>query len=642
MLATMVTSGALALAMQAASQPPQTLQQRFDAASKAAAEGRCAEAITAFEAVEATPTGRRGIVGAAINVRKGGCLILRGEPEAGEATIRKGLPVLERAGDEFKGDVRAAYLQLAASARRRLDYASAITDAERALALSEALARIQPLLMLAALKRFDGDGAAERHAFEASSLAGPDATPDLRARIGTEHGRVLLNAGRTEEAYAELRKSLTAQGGLTLRTTLSEVATRGDLALAADMTGDREAARKYLAYTGAGRISEAPFTSAAVFEAPPCGLPGGPTRDDHAIIEFGLHEKGWVAYAEPIYVTGGRSKALAFAQAVLGWSWSAESASKVPAFYRAATRIELRCTEAGDRLSLLAPLNRAVAEWLELQCAAPIDPLTPDARLLLEMQRAIDSTTATPSMRLQAALWLATSPLIDAKASRGPINAAETLARTLEAPVVVHARIAIQRAILENDGARGFREAARALLAQPDYAGDPMTAATLRLETARSRARSKPPEDAARLIDAVVADDRLEPTRPLRINALLQRADLAAGAGDVAKAQQSIAATGLTAQQCAVIGVAPAARGHAISYPEEAINMGFEGWVRLEFDVTAKGRATNQRALMAYPPRMFSASADEMARAMWFSASHRPDTEVACSATQQTISFRMP
>lgn len=52
-----------------------SLQARFDAASTAAAEDRCDEAVSLFTALEAEGAGKKGsIVGAAIALRKGICL----------------------------------------------------------------------------------------------------------------------------------------------------------------------------------------------------------------------------------------------------------------------------------------------------------------------------------------------------------------------------------------------------------------------------------------------------------------------------------------------------------------------------------------------------------------------------------------
>lgn len=346
---------------------PRTLQARFDAANTATVERRCADAIALYDGVERAPAiVRNRLAVATIAVRKGGCLMRLGRGAEGEAAIRAGLPMLEGAAAEFADDIRDARLLLARAAQGRFDYDATIVEAEKSLAAATGPGRLLPLLTLSAVTMFDGDARALRYAEEARAIltAQPAPSPKDVAAVQTQYARVLLNQGRFAEAYAMLKDSLAKQGGLKSFVNLADVATRSDLAIAALLTGDKDAARRYLAYTGAGRISQAPFGRATAMTAPSCDPAIGLKPSDVAVVEFSLGQDGQVLTASPVYVTGTRAAALAFARAVRDWSWTADEAKAIPPFYRALTRVEVRCSTAADVPDLARPLNEAAAAWL--------------------------------------------------------------------------------------------------------------------------------------------------------------------------------------------------------------------------------------------------------------------------------------
>ena len=76
-------------------------------------------------------------------------------------------------------------------------------------------------------------------------------------------------------------------------------------------------------------------------------------------------------------------------------------------------------------------------------------------------------------------------------------------------------------------------------------------------------------------------------------------------------------------------------------YPMEALMMGFEGWVRLELDITADGKAAGVRPIIAYPPLVFVEAATGMSKGFRYEYSYRPYSSVACSAKQETITFKI-
>ncbi len=42
------------------------------------------------------------------------------------------------------------------------------------------------------------------------------------------------------------------------------------------------------------------------------------------------------------------------------------------------------------------------------------------------------------------------------------------------------------------------------------------------------------------------------------------------------------------------------------TFPQEAMQWGFEGWTQTQFDVSAEGRVVNERAILSYPPFVFT------------------------------------
>ena len=90
---------------------PETLspQLLFDQASTAAIENDCKTAITLFDALDRRQVLKAGsIPDAIVAVRKGGCLMQTNRLVDGERAIQRGLPILEKAGSEFAGDVAIA------------------------------------------------------------------------------------------------------------------------------------------------------------------------------------------------------------------------------------------------------------------------------------------------------------------------------------------------------------------------------------------------------------------------------------------------------------------------------------------------------------------------------------------------------
>jgi outer membrane biosynthesis protein TonB len=167
----------------------------------------------------------------------------------------------------------------------------------------------------------------------------------------------------------------------------------------------------------------------------------------------------------------------------------------------------------------------------------------------------------------------------------------------------------------------------------------------MRLLLSQPLGKSKPPADAKAMLDAVVNEPALPARHPLKIAAMLAQANVLAAAGDVPGARAVFEKTGLSAEQCASLGLQPTVKRSGASssdYPLAAMKLGFEGWVRTEYDIAADGRTVAPRAVIAYPPFVFDEAATGILRDTRYTSTFRPEGALACSGEQQSIVFRLP
>ncbi|MCJ2187304.1 energy transducer TonB [Novosphingobium beihaiensis] len=652
MLSLMLLAAAAATTAAPAETKAPTLQQRFDTATDLALSEKCAEAVPQFEALERNPQVKPGTLpAAAIAVRKGVCLAKLGRHDEGERAIALGLPVLQKAGPQFDADVSEALQMLGVLAYARSDYPRAKHYLQMALEKRKGPARLTILSRLAKVTAFDGDAAALEPAAEGLRILSAQKEPnkDTLAAFHTLHARVLLNQGKSEEAYTELKQALSLSGGLSLRTTLNEVSLRSDLAMAAMLTGKTDAARKYLAYTGAGRFEEASFTKGKSMTPPLCGTETGLRPDDVAVVEFGIGEDGYVTNAHTVYSRGGPQVAAAFERAVSQWYWDPQDAAKIPAFYRLLTRIELRCSTAfADRPGLWSPLNGRFQTWAAKQLPAGTQGIPDRATMLETLHRLASDESGTAHARIAALGMLFAHDTIAPVTQRtGWIDTALSLAGTGPIPVeqANWLRISRQVALAKEDGRMSdrTREALLALAQQPEIAGDPLAADTLRLYAAGTSIKQKL-KQSDEVIGEVAHDDRLDAHHPLRQIAWMTLANKAAKDGDLAAAKANFQKTGLTEEQCALLSLPPAIRRTNVGYgdyPQSAAAMGFEGWVQLEYDIGADGNTANVRPVIAYPALIFVKAAQAIGENVKYEWSYRPGGATACSANSNTIIFHM-
>jgi len=655
--------GLLAFALAAAPQQsgpaqpaPTTLQDKFDRATQDATAGRCDQAIAMFRSIEKDPRVHPGSVpAAAIALRKGICLANIDAHDEAEAAITVGLPILDKAGPAYATDVANGWQALGELAYNRYDYAAATRDFKTALDHLKGTDRLTVLVSLAKSTAFDGTPEALSYAQEAIALLSakpkdldPKATREMLASFYTLHARTLLNQGKIDQAYKEMKTALDLSGGLTLKVSLNEVSMRSDLAMAAMLAGNKEEAQRYLAYTGAGRIKESPFARAVSMDPPLCGSETGLRPEDVAVVEFALSASGEVGAAQVVYSRGGPQVAAAFGTAAREWRWTPESVAKIPPFYRI-TRVELRCSNAlGSGPGTAGPMRERFLGWAQAALAGAGRP----DRSFNALQALAADTTAAVDARVAALAILADDAPMSVEHRAAAIAQAIALAND-RVPAPVRNWLQLVRLATEPGNRTGANEqrwsehtrfAYLTLAAKPEFANDALAMDTaLLLGTVRSGPLTY--ADDEQRLTRVAQDSRLDEHHPLRQLAWLELADRSAAAKDFAKAQTYFAKSGLSQEQCSLLGVTPALRRSGASstdYPQDAIRMGFEGWVNLEFDITPDGHALHARALTAYPPLVFVDAGLRMSRDFLYETSYRPGANTACSANQTTISFILP
>ena len=251
-----------------------SLQQDFDTASAAQANHDCLTAIPIFERLASDPDVKPGTLpDGMIALRLGICLAERARYDEAEKQILSGLPIVGRGGSQLADDLSQGEEALGDIYEHRRNHDAAVDHYKKAVDLLPQGDRFLLYTKLAKETQFDGGAEALGYIDQAQKEIEAQSKPDRSwlAATHTIRGRILMNQGQNKAALSELKKALELSGGLTNKVTLGEVSMRGDLAEAALLNGDKEDARLYLAYTGAGRIEASPFAIAASMSAPQCG-----------------------------------------------------------------------------------------------------------------------------------------------------------------------------------------------------------------------------------------------------------------------------------------------------------------------------------------------------------------------------------
>lgn len=625
-----------------------TAQQLYDAAVALDAAPDAAAAARAWGALErrSKPGSRSQAIA---QVRRGGALFKAGDRQAAGEALRAGLANLPKTDPTLADDRLFANLRLAALAMDALDYAGAADFYIAAEAnAGDPTARLSALLgQVQAMTFVDTDRAKAALIRAEAIVAGTKADNKLKALIAQRQAELLLNTGDFAGAKAAALRAVAASGGLTSQTSLADVAVRSDAAIAMLLAGQPDQARQYMAMTGAGRLPKGEFDPAGEMRAPDCGGEAGLKPADVAVVEFSIDDDGTVRGVTPIYAAGGGRVALEFARTVREWWWPAERVAAIPAFFRYGARVEMRCSTAFQRPSINNSVDALVERWLTGK-----DVDVPDAAngpVALVSQRAALATAAAAaptSLATLAALfrlsgnWALPGEERSALYDRGMAIAVERAA-----PATV--RLAFDRAVRDDDEPRWERRRDKltALMALPTYANDPQARAILRLMLAdRMTARKSDGREAMPVLRQIVADTGLPKDDALKVGALVRIASLEQRAGQIEAARTAFTATGLDAQQCALLDAPPkmvASPGFE-AFPREAMAWGFEGWAQVQFDIGADGKTAAPRALLSYPPFIFSNASTDFIKAARFAKTYRPNGAMGCGGTFRRIVFKMP
>ncbi len=628
--------------------PATTVQQDFDAATALDAKGDKVAALGAWEKLEArTKPGSRSR-GIAL-IRKSAALFKLDRSDDAVTAARTGLAVLPATDPTLAEDRWRAYYNLGTIAQNALDYAGASDAYASAEAAGETPSlKASAMLALAETRTFTDPAAAEAALARVDALVKTSpADAKTKAMIARRHAILALNRGAYEPARIYAIDAVKQLGGLTSQTDINDVSARSDAAIASLMAGKPDDARRYMAMTGAGRLTKGEFDPAVQMDVPPCGGEADLRPADMAVVEFTVGDDGVVKDVSPIYAAGGGAVALEFARAVRGWSWTPEQAKAFPAFFRYNVRIEMRCSTLFERPSIGKFLDADMATWLESKgLSLPAGERGADAVAVVN-QRAALAAAETKS----GANSLATLPPLYQLVNNAVVGREETnvfakralaIAEAQGAPASARLPLDISARVTASadswkDGA--FTRAVTPLLSMPVYANDPEArSAILLLIAERTNARNR----RAVLLQQVADDQRLAANDPMRVGALIRLASLQQQAGDTATARATFDRSGLAASQCAILDAPPRFLSAGGTFPDEAMAWGFEGWTRTQFDVGADGRVLNQRAVLSYPPFVFTKAGVQTIAGARYSKTFRPDGGVGCGGLSHSVRFKLP
>ncbi|MEG3146095.1 hypothetical protein U1839_15680 [Sphingomonas sp. RT2P30] len=642
----------LAAPVTAQTRPATTLQQDFDAATKLDSDGDHAGALAAWLAFEKRPGVSRRTL-ALVRLRKSRTLFHLGRPEEAAAEARAGLAALPTGDNSLDEDRYWSWFTIGQIAESQLDYATAVDAYRKAVSLTTA-----PSATLAALRGavttgtfVDSDAAvADMTRAEAVISAGAFDAKSI-AIVRSAESRLMLNRGDYKAARVKAGEAVKLLGGLTAKTDLYDVAARSDYSIAALLLGNADAAREYMAMTGAGRLPKGEFDPGVQMLPPPCGGDAGLKPDDAAVVQFSIRDDGAVIDVAPIYAAGGGAAALEFARAVRDWSWTPEQTKGLPSFFRYRVRVEMRCSTAFVAPSVATHVAGRLAAWLADRNAEEVmDVSGSDAAILPKLRvrlAAVESGKGANTLAPVPLLYaIATNRVVPNEEAVAAARRGLALLDGADAPPL--ARLAFARLLWGEEydsrsGWHGYVDQANRALGDARFNASPEARAAIRLAIASAVGRHD--RAAARgALEAVASDSALEQTSPLRAAALMRLASLEVRTGDVAAARATFDKSGLDAKQCALIDSPPHLlhAGGGDSFPMEAMRWGFEGWTQVQFDIAADGKVLAPRAVIAYPPFVFTKAGTGVIGGARFESTYRPNGALACGGSTNRVRFLLP
>jgi tetratricopeptide (TPR) repeat protein len=630
-----------------------TVQQQFDAASAALQRRAWDEALRIFEALEARLLALGNARSLAlVRIRKGEALVgLRREVEAQRA-IRLGLPVLAAGDETLREDRFLAYVTLGEIAERALDYGEAFNNYQAAEPLARTTtARSRAIRGLIQTGMFfDARAALDRaNAAIAAAQAETPANRRLEASMRTLKGRVLLNLSAYTAARVELKRAVELLGGLSRKVDAADLAARSDLAIAALLDGDKADARKYLAWTGAGRGSAA-FPRGSEMRPPPCGDQLRP--EDVAVVEFSIFDDGSIGHATPIYSSRQGAAALAFARAVAGWSWTADRVAKVPTLFRMLTRVELRCSTAVERTWVGDRLREDLDKWfksrgLPVSAAATRTDASRLKPLQDELGRRQAATGEADVSLLPILADIAVNAAVGDEEREKAVSQGLAIAKAGGAPPSALGWFGMRQAMANTKWGpsyyRRYAGALRSLSRSPEIAADPRARTAVAIELADALFRASDEGEAIGVLRQAAAAPGLAADDPLRASVYAKLASVLVTADRPEEARAAFAASGLRPDQCELQDAASRLKRGGVTsndFPTEALNWGFEGWATIEFDIDAVGNTANIRPTVAFPPFVFGQAASAIIERYRFDPGFRPEGG-GCGGQYTTIHFRI-
>jgi tetratricopeptide (TPR) repeat protein len=623
--------------------PAATVQQQFDAASAALEAANWEEALRQFEALEARLSNPRSL--AIVRVRKAAALVELERFDEATAALRAGLAQLPEGDASLQADRFSALLTSARIAESGLEYAEALRHYRTAAALAATDAeRLLVARGLIQTSLFDDVQTALRDADAALALvrtAAPD-NRQLEALFHTLKGRALLNMGRFGDGEAELQWAMRLLGNLTLRVDRHDLVARGDLALAALLASNEEAARRYLAFTGAGQFQRGYLGPWFGNRTPRCGE-HGLRPDDVAVIEFGVRPDGTVNHVMPIYASRPGESALHFARAVAGWYFQTRGLGDIPPLLLSASRVEIRCTkdEGRDPTGVPDPLRHWVDSVTPAASGFARSIRNPSAASIRGELAALEQRPSASRAREVELLWLlvrhATLP---ADERLGYLRRALALAAQQRAPPQVIAHMALAIDYLQRQDDRSGAADFQAMLALPEVAADPAVAAWLRLIQAYRHYTEDEDRRAMAIVTELRGRPEIESDARLRTQLLELDTAIQAVRGDLAAARAAHEAIGPDATRCGVVQRRERDNASGRDFPDDAMRWGFEGWATSELTVSPGGNAVDARTVTAYPPFVFSEAGRTVARRSVFADTYVPDGR-PCAGALLTVYFRI-
>lgn len=648
-----------------------TLQQEFDAAQATLDRGDAGKARVLFEGLlrrmPKAAADPKNYTAAVIRAGLGQARMLIGDTRGALAAFEGALPGLRDTTPGDRQTLASVHQYIGRIYELQVDYPKAREALQRSLALQAFApgdqATLVTQLTLARVSIFDDPGLALRTLDAAlpgleDQLAGTKPSPkrDLLGDVYALRGRVHLNRGEFAEARDWFDRGLRLAGGLGKRISVADTRIRSDLAIVHHLLGAEDKVRRYLAFTGAGR-GDADIGQGADMPLPACGALTGIQPTDVAIVEFAILADGRVSGVMPIYATR-PATAAEFARAVAGWSWQPETAAKLDPFWRASIRLELRCSNAGAGPRLRDGLRPTLDEWLKSKSIEYDLELT-DAEALPALRSELRARVARHGEQsiqtLPILVRLASITTTDVEARVGYLEQASQIARAAGAPpevqVVLDVSIALGSATGERTQRaweRRARDSAAALLARMTAAGQGGTLASayVRMEMAALyNSDSRRTADALYRQVIALPASVLSEANPLRQAALLQLASSATLQRRPDEATQLVAATGLSPNQCALADVRPARVGGTITtsdFPNEALSWGFNGWVKVSYDIDVRGIPVNPRAVMAYPPFVFSNATERNIQKLRYQPFPQAAGPIGCADRLQSFRYSIP